>query len=128
MGIETIALLAAGALTGLFIGWVSFVAQKWFVATLGTGLLVVFVGWKAIIARFALVAGVPEMASPVTAAGWIYNNAPMDVQNALALGFIAVFVGRIGTWWQARKEKPEETKQEFRARILAEYGMRDPLA
>ena len=109
-GYEIEVAYAAAALIGVFAGWFSYAHQALFVGALGLG-----------------GASVGVVLKLGTSAGDLLTQLPVAGQNLAAICFFAALAGRILTWKRSRRPQREESHAQRRARILADYGMEDPL-
>jgi|GEM_PF-6950650 len=106
--------IAAGMAFGGFLGWFSHRYQKMFLSGLmmlgGGGFLIYY-----------------KTAAKVAA---LMASLPPSVEDGIYAIIPAMILARIATWayYQFVFEEVVETRAEYRARVLAEYGMADPLA
>ena len=106
--------IAAGIALGAFLGWFSHRFQKIFLAGL------TLLGGGGVIVYY-------KVAGKVAA---LLADLPPNVEDGIYAIIPAMIFARILTWAYYRFvfEEVVETRAEQRARILAEYGMADPLA
>ena len=117
--------LLAGAAVGMFAGWFSYRHQKLFLAgfaAIGGGIMLSF--------KFLLKMLFGVSVGTDAGVSGAFGSMPVEAQNAVWVCLMAALATRIVVWayYSFVHEEKVETRAEQRARILAEYGMADPLA